>query len=57
MSEKEIELWQWQYTDARGKRVTTRYLMTEENARACLLDPVKVPDSREIRKSPADTCK
>jgi len=46
----EIELWQWRYTDDFGKRRTTRYLLTEEDARARLKDPEKVPHSLEIRR-------
>jgi hypothetical protein len=41
----EIPLWLWQYTDDFGKRRVTRYRLTEEEARARLVDPVKVEAS------------
>jgi hypothetical protein len=41
----EIPLWLGQYTDDFGKRRLTRYRLTEEEARARLVDPVKVEAS------------
>jgi hypothetical protein len=44
-----LELWRWQYTDAFGKRRTTRYLLTEAEALQRLRDPVKVEHTLERR--------
>lgn len=46
----EIHLWVWRYTDDFGKRRTTRYLLTEEEAKQRLRDPEKVPHTLEIRR-------
>jgi hypothetical protein len=51
----EIPLWLGQYTDDFGKRRVTRYRLTEEEARARLVDPVKVEASLEIRKPSGST--
>jgi len=47
----EIRLWIWRYTDDFGKRRTTRYLLTEEQAKERLRDPEKVEHSLEVRRS------
>lgn len=47
MSQSDILLWRWWHTDESGKRRETRYLLTEEDARARLKDPVKVPGSEQ----------
>lgn len=44
-----IELWHWQYTDDFGKRRTTRYLLTEDQAAERLRDPVKLEHTLERR--------
>jgi hypothetical protein len=46
---EERHLWLFEYTNEFGKRRTTRYRLSEENARASLNDPVKVEGSLEIR--------
>jgi len=43
-----IELWLWEFTDEFGKRRTSRWRMSEENARL-YKDAVRVPGSMEIR--------
>ena len=43
--QQRLRLWRWRYTDKWGKRRTTRYLLSEEDARERLQDPEKVEHS------------
>jgi len=45
----EIELWLWEYENDQGKRVVSRWLMTEETARQYKA-AVKVEGTREARQ-------
>lgn len=45
----EIHLWRWLYVDDLGERRDTRYLLTEDETRSRLRDPVKVEGSLEVR--------
>ena len=50
---KIIELWRWYHSAPdTGKRTQTRYLLTEEHARAQLIEPERVEGSRELRRVP-----
>ena len=49
-----IELWLWEFTDEFGKRRTSRWRMSEENARL-YKDAVRVPGSMEIRTPASST--
>lgn len=50
-----IELWRWRLVDpATGRRVTTRYAMTEADARATDAAAEPVPGTREVRDVPDD---
>ena len=46
-----IELWFFEITDPQtGKRRRTTYRLTIEEARARYVDPVPIPNSREVRE-------
>lgn len=48
-----IELWRYSHQDTiTGKRITTRYVLTDEEARDRLVDPQRVAGSRELRTVP-----
>ena len=50
---KVIELWQYSHWDeVRQKRIRTRYVLTEEDAKTQLVDPERVPGTREMRSVP-----
>jgi hypothetical protein len=50
---KVIELWQYTHWDeVRQKRIRTRYVLTDEDAKARLIDPERVPGTREMRSVP-----
>jgi len=50
---KTIELWRYTHWDeVRQKRIATRYVLTEENARDRLKDPERVPGTQELRQVP-----
>jgi hypothetical protein len=51
----EIKLWLWQYTDEFGKRRVTRYWLSEEEAAARLIEPIKVEGSLLITKPTGST--
>ena len=48
--DESLELWQWRYIDEFGKQRVTRYLLTENDARARLKDPQRIEGSLEVRK-------
>ena len=50
---KVIELWQYTHWDeVRQKRIKTRYVLTEADARNRLTDPERVPGTQELRSVP-----
>lgn len=51
-----IELWRWTHIDSlSGKRVTTRYLLKEVDAKARLVEPERVENTKEVRLVPSDS--
>ena len=44
----EIRVWKWQYTDERGERRTSRWLMTEREAMR-LRDAVRLQHTLQVR--------
>jgi hypothetical protein len=50
---RRLELWRWRYFDpVRKRNVTTRYVMSEADAKVEHADAVKVDGSLEVRQAP-----
>jgi len=48
-----IELWRYRHRDPiTGKRVATRYVLTDDEARERLVDPQRIEGSCEVRSVP-----
>ena len=45
-----LHLWRWRITDDRGRRISTRHLMTEADALATDPTAERIPGTEEVRK-------